>query len=217
MASLRVSGSQRAPSPVRNQPLKSVVHTAFGSLAAEKAEIGGTSPDGAVRASAPLGQPIADRARRRQLEARMQLPKLVPQLLGAPAIVSTQRQYIVHQLRLTRSAMLVRRPAAVLQTLHPFALVPPQQRVPRLAADPGLRTQLLHHRPFLLRRQHKPHPLFHDAGLFPRHRQALLPSIETCQPCIRSKLSGIYPSVPSPSLSPKGERNMKGRSDPRSD
>ena len=81
-------------------------------------------------------------------EARMQLPKLVPQLLGAPAIVSTQRQYIVHQLRLTRSAMLVRRPAAVLQTFHPFALVPPQQRVPRLTADPGLRTQLRHHRPF---------------------------------------------------------------------
>src|SRR5580704_13535498 len=159
-------------------------------------------PTAAFVRQAPLGQPIADRARRRQLDARTQLAKLVPPLLGAPAIMRAQRQYIVHQLRLTRPAMFVRRPAAVLQTLHAFALIPPQQPVPRLTTDAGLRTQLRHHRPFLLRRQHKPHPLFHDAGLFPRHRQALLPSIEnlsTMYPVQTvSYLSGPYPHLTSP-------------------
>jgi hypothetical protein len=98
--------------------------------------------------------------------------------------------------------MLVRRPAAILQALNTFGLVPPQPDIPRLTTDACLGTDLGHHRPFLLRSQYKPHPFVHDAGLFPRHRQTLLPSIENLSAMYPvhsvSYLSGPYPHLTSP-------------------
>ena len=156
---------------------------------------------------APLGQPIADRARRRQLEARMQLPVLRAAASWRPAaIVSTQRQYIVHQPAPPHGD----RPCwcgARLRSFRPstlFALVPPQQRVPRLAADPGLRTQLRHHRPFSFFaastncgiRSSTMQVSFHGIGR-PSCR-----ALKTCQPWYPVQtvryLSGPYPHLASP-------------------
>src|SRR5882672_8213192 len=148
------------------------------------------------------GQPVADRARRRQLDIRTQLTELVAQLLGTPAVVLAQRQHIVHQLGLSRAAVMMRSPAAILQTLDPFRVEARQQPVPGVSADAVLRADLRHHRPFFSRRNHKTHPFVHDTGLFPRHRQNLLPSIENLSAMYPvhsvSYLSGPYPHLASP-------------------
>src|SRR6185369_10893885 len=94
------------------------------------------------------------------------------------------------------------RPIAILQPLHTFGCVPMPPFVTRLPADPSFRAQTRHHRPFFLRRHHKPQAFFHDAGLSPRHRQILPPTIENLStmypvPFVRD-VSGPYPLLASP-------------------
>src|SRR5258708_14365659 len=149
-----------------------------------------------------LGQPAADRARRRRHDLRPNLSQLAPKLLRTPAVALVQCQDRAHQLALARTAVMVRCPAAVLQPVNPFQLVALQPLVASVAADPEGAAHPRHHRPFFRRRKHKAHPLLHGTGLFPRHRQTLLPSIENLSAMYPvhsvSNLSGPYPHPSSP-------------------
>lgn len=70
-----VSVSQRIPSPVRNQPLKSIARTSFGASAAKSA-----APGGARRRQPLSREELADRARRRPASAGMRAHQRRPDL-----------------------------------------------------------------------------------------------------------------------------------------
>ncbi len=134
---------------------------------------GRTAPPRPARLREPLlAQPVADRADRRRRKIRPALGKLAAKLLGTPrGLALAQAQSRRHQLLLARSAMAVRRPAAVFQPLEALGPITLKPLIAGLAADPELDAELAHHRLLLARRRHKSHLLIHHPGLSPRHRQ----------------------------------------------
>src|SRR5258708_31266287 len=130
------------------------------------------------------------------------LAECVPKLLGTPAITLVQGQHVVHQLGLAGPTRMMGRPAAILQALDAFQLIARQPLVADVPADAEGRANPGHHCPFFPRHQYKTHPLFHAAGLSPRHRQTLLPSIENLSAMYPvqtvSYVSGPYPLLTSP-------------------
>jgi len=93
----------------------------------------------------------------------------------------------------SRAAMMMRRPAVVPQPSEPLPFIALQPLVAGLPADAESGANLALHRPFFPHRQHKTHPFFHGAGLSPRRQQTPCRALKTRQPCIRYKLSALYP------------------------
>jgi len=93
-----VSGSQRAPSPVRNQPLEVHRPHALAVGRRKRLAVGRTAwpPTPLDRQVAP-GQPVADRARRRQLDIRTQLTDACGAASWHPSRSDRAAPHIVHQ------------------------------------------------------------------------------------------------------------------------
>ena len=166
----------------------------------------GTAPPRPARLREPLlAQPVADRADRRRRKIRPALGKLAAKLLGTPrGLALAQAQSRRHQLLLARSAMAVRRPAAVFQPLEALGPITLKPLIAGLAADPELDAELAHHRLLLARRRHKSHLLIHHPGLSPRHRQdpprraldlsAMYP-VQSVSDLIGSNMRGLLPQL----------------------
>src|SRR6185437_1586382 len=133
--SLRLKGSQRRPSPVRNQPLKSVPQT---SLLAREA-VSGDAPGGTRRrhlrrATRPC--------RSSSSEIVLSTGKPGADLLRPPARI--RATHVEQRCRGPfghRIGMQPGRPAALLQTVQALSLIAADQLVTRLAADRVLSAQ----------------------------------------------------------------------------
>ena len=78
-----VSGSQRCPSAVRNQPLKSAHQTSFGAVAAKNGRCADAARRRSRRGGSTLAaQQIADRARRRPAIAGRSLSNFARNFFG---------------------------------------------------------------------------------------------------------------------------------------
>ena len=121
-----------------------------------------------------LAQPFANRARGGQILQPTELREFDTQLLGSPArIALAQGQHLLNQVTRSRTTMLQRRTSSILQSVDSLGSEAIAPLVASGSADPVSLAKLAHHAIFRDRLKHKPHPLLHGTGLFPRHRQVL--------------------------------------------
>src|SRR5216683_445253 len=144
------------------------------------------------RKSMPMKK-LSDRARRRPLRLRSNHLQTRLELAWPPTrMFGAQRHNPSLRLLAYRIWMMMRRVRTILQTVHPFGRITLQQLVTGLPADSEPPAQFGHRLLILLRQHNKLHPFRHGAGLFPRHRQALLPNCHL-SPILRSKVLPIIP------------------------
>src|SRR5262249_43549007 len=101
----------------------------------------------------------------------------------------------IHRIR-----VMVRRPAALLQTIHTFPLISPDKLIPTLPADPVLPAQLGETDLIPTPRYNELHLLFHHTGFLPGHAH-----LQACQNCYlwpRIILLTICPDRPPPQPAP---------------
>src|SRR5712671_4580553 len=155
-----VRGSQCVPSPVRNQPLKSMHHT---SLAAPQLPFYRQSFAIEQRSDAARCRPILGRRSTLQIGKHLQRP---PARMRPPHRKATLGDLLRNRLR-----MMQRCPRAIEQTLHACFLIARQP----LVTDPSANaeTPAYGRKCFLvlLGCNYKAHPLIHGTGLHPSHRQ----------------------------------------------
>src|SRR3982750_3559852 len=190
--SLRVSGSQRIPSPLRNQPLKSIAHSSLGVLAAAT-----TSPCAIARRRLRLPPPpplrnrpapspappdqafpledVADRRGRRPVDLRPLVPEPCFDLLRAemrkPA---PRRNDAVGQPGLRRMRAALGRVASLLEPVRLPALSTALPDVKRLPADAMPCAQIRHRKRSSLVLPKQRNTLLHRTALPERHRPILL-------------------------------------------
>ena len=166
--------SQRAPSPVLNQPLKSRLQTSFGASAAKSGPPGGVRRRRLRRAVSPpraRGQ-FPDRARRRPEPAGVSPLQRGLDLHRSPGrMLAAQVETGPDELGRHRPRVGPRRPRPLDEPGGAFRPPAPQPAVAGIAADPELpaerRERYLLGRPH----QHETRPLLHRTALPPRHRQ----------------------------------------------
>src|SRR5262245_46143724 len=197
-ASVSVSGSQREPSAVRNQPLKSIDHSSFGAVAGEI-----TSPCAIARRR---------RARPRTRPSRFRMSPIV-EAAGHSTFGASSSQ---PRLDLLRAEMRKSPPhgndtlgdpirgrvwaarGGMAQVLKPACLsafTTPLPNVERLTADAVPPAQLANRENARLVVTKQRDTLFHRTGLLERHRpiSSNRATTLTCQESTRAKLSGLSP------------------------
>jgi hypothetical protein len=190
-----VKGSQRLPSCVRNQPLKSIPHT---SLAAATELSGDGDGNPRCRRLRRRTRPCRSRIRPIVLSAGQRSPgtsrsRTKLQFLRSPSrVLDPHRHNRCLDLFAHRMRMMMRCPTPVLQSVNTFRHIPLDQLVTGLPAHPefpaDLRDRLLPGLPFSDKHQ----AFVHHMGLFPGHRR-LLPDDPYCYPCPRIDLSPMFP------------------------
>ena len=153
----------------------------------------------------------AERARRRPAHRR--LPPFEPgaHLERPPSRMGAARRDAgLGDRRRHRLRMVQRRARAVGEPGHAVRAIAPEPLVAGLRADREAPAQRRHRLLTRFRCQHEAHPLLHDTGLRPHHRQLLPADHMTCYPCRRSILSPMYP-VRTPRPSPARGEGGAGR------